>query len=299
MKLQDIQIRDPYIFVEDGRYIMVGTTDPSCWAEVGYGFNAFVSNDLIDWTPMGPVFEKSPDFWATKNFWAPELHKFSGSYYLLASFKSNDRCRATCALKSDSPLGPFRPFGADQLTPKDWECLDGTLHVDESGKPWLVFCHEWLQVGDGEICAVLLKDDLSGPDGEPVVLFRASEAKWVVEIHSGDIYGRVTDGPFMFKNASGQLCMLWSSNGTQGYAISYAVSEGGVLGPWKQTDEPLFGKDGGHGMLFTSLEGQLILSIHSPNNTPCERPLFIPVKLTQDGLVRADQNNTNSLSAEE
>ena len=121
------------------------------------------------------------------------------------------------------------------------------------------------------------------------MIFRASEAKWVVEIHSGSIYGKVTDGPFMFKNGSGQLCMLWSSNGTEGYAISYAVSEGGILGPWKQTEEPFFGKDGGHGMLFTTLEGQLMLSIHAPNNTPDERPLFIPVNLTEDGLERADK----------
>ena len=289
MKLQDIQMRDPFVFVEDGRYVLVGTTDPSCWAEVGYGFNAFVSKDLVDWTPMGAVFEKTPDFWGTKNFWAPELHKFEGKYYLLASFKSNDRCRATCALRADSPLGPFHPFGEDQLTPRDWECLDGTLYVDEAGKPWLVFCHEWLQVGDGEMCAVPLKQDLSGRDGEPILLFHASDAKWVLGFKSNGIDGRVTDGPFMFRNASNQLCMLWSSNGKDGYAISYAVSEGGIAGPWKQTEEPFFGKDGGHGMLFTTLEGQLMLSIHSPNHTPDERPLFIPVKLTADGLERADQ----------
>ena len=286
MKLQDIQMRDPFVFVEDGRYVLLGTTDSNCWGEIGCGFNAFTSRDLLDWTPMGAVFERTPEFWGTRDFWAPELHKFRGKYYLLASFKADNRCRATCALRSDSPLGPFRPFGADQLTPRDWECLDGTLHVDESGKPWLVFCHEWVQVGDGEMCAVPLKDDLSGPDGEPVLLFHASDAKWAVEIHGGKVRGFVTDGPNMFFNAAHQLCMLWSSIGREGYAISYAVSESGILGPWRQTEEPFFGKDGGHGMLFTTLEGQLMLSIHSPNQTPNERPLFIPVERTEYGLKR-------------
>lgn len=286
MKSNEIHIRDPFVYVEDGRYIMTGTTDSNCWNGDSESFLAYVSDDLENWTNAGALFQKNPVFWGTMNYWAPEMHKYRGSYYLLATFKAPGHDRATVALKSASPLGPFKPFGAQQLTPKGWESLDGTLHVDESGKPWLVFCHEWLQVGDGEMCAMPLKEDLSGPDGEPVVIFHASDAKWVKEIGS-DVRGKVTDGPFLFRSTTGKLCMLWSSIGAEGYAISVAVSEGDILGPWKQEEEPFFSKDGGHGMLFTTKEGQLMLSIHSPNVTPDERPLFIPVKLTESGLERA------------
>lgn len=290
MKTSEIHIRDPFVFVEDGRYILLGTTDVNPENGPVESFIAYTGSDLENWTCAGPLFESRPDFWGVQNYWAPELHKYRGSYYLFASFKAPDLCRATCVLKSDSPLGPFVPWGADRLTPPDWECLDGTLHIDEDGRPWLVFCHEWLQVGNGEMCAVPLKEDLSGPDGEPVLLFRASDAKWVSDLNkhkSGDT--KVTDGPFLFRSESGRLCMLWSSFGAKGYAIAVAVSDGGVTGPWRQEETPFFGSDGGHGMLFTTLEGQLMLSIHAPNRTPMERPMFIPVRKAGDTLERSDR----------
>ena len=34
----------------------------------------------------------------------------------------------------------------------------------------MVFCHEWLQVNDGQICAVPLSDNLGKATGEPVIL---------------------------------------------------------------------------------------------------------------------------------
>ena len=43
--------------------------------------------------------------------------------------------------------------------------------------------------------------------------------------------------------------------------------------------EPLFTKDGGHGMLFRTPEGELRLALHSPNTHLAERPHFIPVTL--------------------
>ena len=40
-------------------------------------------------------------------------------------------------------------------------------------------------------------------------------------------------------------------------------------------------------MLFTGKSGQLMLSIHAPNDTPNERPIFLPMRDTGDGLARA------------
>jgi len=73
--------------------------------------------------------------------------------------------------------------------------------------------------------------------------------------------------------------------GKQGYCIAYAISEtGGIEGPWKQAERPLFEKDGGHGMVFTSYDGRLLLSIHSPNDTPNERAVFHELRETENGL---------------
>lgn len=83
----------------------------------------------------------------------------------------------------------------------------------------MVFCHEWTQIGDGQVCAIRLKSDLSGPDGSPEILFCASEAPWAKMV--GGWYenmptGYVTDGPFMLRTEDGRLHMLWSSFGEGG-----------------------------------------------------------------------------------
>ena len=63
----------------------------------------------------------------------------------------------------------MNPFVKKLLHQMDGESLDGTLYVDRSGKPWMVFCHEWLQVGDGQICAIPMSDDLGEAIGDPVI----------------------------------------------------------------------------------------------------------------------------------
>ncbi len=282
MKTQDIHIRDPFILTENGMYYMHGTT-PSDVALPGGGpgFAAYRSRDLQEWEGPFPAFVRPGDYWADRDYWAPEVHKRHGRYYMLASFKAPGRCRATQILASDSPLGPFSVHSPEPVTPPDWECLDGTLHVDENGRPFMVFCHEWLQVGDGEMCCVRLSEDLTRAEGEPELLFRASEAAWARPIaYSGDApfkEGLVTDGPYLFNGTDGRLRMLWSSYGEEGYAMGVAVSRGGVMGPWEQAEKPLFSKDGGHGMVFESLSGERLLSLHVPNKNPLERPVFLPL----------------------
>ena len=80
--------------------------------------------------------------------------------------------------------------------------------------------------------------------------------------------------------------MLWSSFSDSGYAMGLARSEsGGILGPWIQQPEPLVDRDSGHGMAFHTLDGRLMLSWHSPNATPLERPVFFEAKENKDGIT--------------
>lgn len=286
MNRTEIQMRDPFVYFQDGVYYLYGTTDPNCWKGQAAGFDAYKSRDLLEFEPLGQIFAPSANFWGTENFWAPEMHPYQGAYYLFASFKTPGHRRATSILRAHTPEGPFSPWGEAFVTPAQWECLDGTLHVDPQGQPWLVFCHEWVQPGGGSICARRLKADLSGPDGEPITLFYANEAPWAKRItHSSGIQGHVTDGPFMVYPAEGGLWMLWSSLSDSGYAIGLAISETGTIqGPWRQQDEAIFTGDGGHGMIFRDREGKLRLAIHTPNRTPDERPIFLTVTETDQGL---------------
>lgn len=281
LKRNQIQIRDPYIALLDGKYYLYGTTDKFCWGGPGEGFDAYCSDDLENWVGPFPIFRAPEGFWATENFWAPELHVYDGAYYLFASFHTPGVCRGTQILRAESPLGPFEIWSDGPVTPRDWECLDGTLYIDGAGDPWMVFCHEWVQIVDGGMCAIRLSKDLRSAVGEPVTLFTATEAPW----NKQDTENHVTDGPFLYTSAAGKLLMLWSTNGYEGYTIGCAVSDGGILGPWKQCEEPVFGKDGGHGMLFRDKEGRLMLTIHAPNDTPNERPIFLQVEDMGDTLV--------------
>lgn len=282
MLRSEIQIRDPYVVLLDGRYYLYGTTDTNAWGK-GEGFDAYVSDDLEHFEGPYPIFRPGPGFWADRNFWAPEMHVYRGGYYLFASFKAEGLCRGTQILRAEGPLGPFTPWSDGPVTPRNWECLDGTLYVDDNGKPWMVFCHEWLQITDGTMEAMPLTADLRAAAGEPVTLFHATDAPWNDRQNPTC---HVTDGPSLYRTHSGKLLMLWSTNGPKGYTIGYSTSEGGVLGPWTPCPDPLFDQDGGHGMLFTDAAGQLTLAIHAPNDTPNERPLFLPMRDIGNGLAR-------------
>ena len=284
----DIQMRDPYVFVENGTYYLFGTTDKNCWQGEPEGFNAYKSNDLKHWEGPIKIFGPGDGFWGTQNFWAPELHKYKDDYFLFASFTAPGQHRGTSILKSESktPLGPFKPWGAKTVTPDEQECLDGTLYVDADNTPWIIYCHEWVQEGGGTICARKLKADLSDAAGEPLVLFAAKDAKWTKKVtHSSGAKGYVTDGPNVYCPENGELWILWSSLTQTGYGLGLTKSSNGKFdGEWKHEDEAVFSADGGHGMIFTDLSGQMNLTLHTPNDTPNERPVFIPIKETKDGF---------------
>ncbi len=288
MKASDIQMRDPYVVLHEGKYYIIGTTDKDGWKGPFVGFDVYESNDLENWDGPFPAFRVPSGFFADRNFWAPEIHQYRGDFYLFASFKAEDIRRGTAVLKSTSgsPAGPYTLHSSGNITPPQWESLDGTLYVDEGGAPWMVFCHEWVQEGGGTICAMPLSDDLKSAAGEAVTLFAAKDAPWPKEVtHRSGISGHVTDGPAMFRPKSGGLWMLWSSMTVSGYGIGLSISESGdIMGPWRHQDSPLFSADGGHGMVFSDKSGQLYLTIHTPNKTPNERPIFLKLNETPDGF---------------
>ncbi|MCL2702614.1 MAG: glycoside hydrolase family 43 protein [Defluviitaleaceae bacterium] len=287
MLVADIQIRDPFILKHGGLFYMYGSTDKDIWRGNGVGFDVYTGQDLVNWDGPFPAFRPPEGFWGTRNFWAPEVFACKNEFFMFASFIGDGFMRGTAILKSERPTGPFLPWSRGAVTPANWMCLDGTLHIDESGEPWIVFCHEWVQVGDGTVCAARLSADLSGAVSEPVKLFSSSEAVWSRKAFSpsNNIEGYVTDGCFLHRMSGGKLLMIWSCIGEMGYCLGYAVSESGhVLGPWKQAKKPLFAEDGGHGMIFRDFEDRLMLAMHSPNKTPNERAVFVGLEETADGL---------------
>ncbi len=272
IKRNELRIRDPFILTdfEAGCYYMYGSINlPSSYATAPT-FSVYKTYDLENFEEPKVIFDgRKIDFWADRDFWAPEVHKYNDRYYLFGSCKAEDKCRATHIFVCDTPDGEFIPVSEKPITPIGWECLDGTFFV-ENDTPYMIFCHEWVQVKDGEIWAVALSKDLSQTAGDPFRLFKASDNPGVSELKRGT-GNYVTDGPFLYRE-DGKVKMIWSSFFDGRYLVLEAESDS-LHGKWIHKGSK-FDFDGGHAMIFTTLEGKRMISLHIPNKTDFERPAF-------------------------
>ena len=77
--------------------------------------------------------------------------------------------------------------------------------------------------------------------------------------------------------------MIWSTC-DNGYKQCVAQSDNGsVCGKWSHLPT-LFDDDGGHGMIFSDLKGNLKLTLHCPNISLQERPVFFDIAETENSL---------------
>ncbi|NJD11068.1 MAG: glycoside hydrolase [Gemmatimonadetes bacterium] len=290
VRLADVMMRDASVLPDptSHTYYIVASGR-------GASVRAYTSKDLVTWEGPHSIFQTPAGLWGSdvniRSIWAPELHAYGGRYYLFLTFDTDRQLpeqwqswfnwlprvrRGSQVLVSESPLGPFRPFAGEPTLPQAMMTLDGTLWV-EDGVPYMVYSHEWVQIVDGAIAYVPLEADLSKLAGEPKVLFRGSDGPWARR--SKDYGCWVTDGPYLYRSRSGKLFMLWSSFSETGYTTGIAISASGKLaGPWVQQAEPVYRDDGGHPMLFTTFDGQLIMSLHSPNSGPGQRIRFFEME---------------------
>lgn len=289
-----IRLSDPCVLADEATrtYYMTGT-----------GGLLWKSKDLALWDGPYIVAETDPASWMGPHpqIWAAELHKYNGKYYYFATF-TNDSVivahykglaiprRASHVLVADRPDGPYRPMGDKTYLPEDVATLDGTFWVDKDGKPYMVYCGEWIQNWNGTIEKIELKPDLSGSVGEGKVLFRASDSPWSREVIDGkEGPNRVTDGPWLFTTGTGRLGMLWTSWIGNVYTQGVAYSESGTLdGPWTQEPDPITPPNHGHGMLFKDFNGRWLMSVHSHadiNGEYIRIPQLFEVDLSGDKLV--------------
>ena len=279
MRNGEINIRDPFVLVKDGIYYLYGTRAAN-FGRATAGFDVYKSTDLENWSEPVQCFDSEKYGLNREVNWAPEVHEYKGAYYLFATFTQENGLRGTYILRSDSPEGPFAPHSGGVVTPDGWECLDGTLYV-EDGKPYIVFCHEHTQIIDGTICYMPLTDDLKAPAGEAVTLFAGSEPYYVEQSISDGHY--VTDGPFMYRSKTGELFMIWSTFPRGEYAECVVKFEDGSIKNLFEHLVPLIDDDGGHGMIFKA-DDKLYLTFHSPNTSGSEHPFFVEIEDCGDSL---------------
>ena len=72
-----VRFGDPFVLAaSDGKYYMYGTS-------LADGFEAYVSEDMSVWEPLGQVYKGGGDSqWNVDCFWAPEVYERDGKYYI-------------------------------------------------------------------------------------------------------------------------------------------------------------------------------------------------------------------------
>ena len=284
--VEEMRLRDPFIFADTTQYIYY--TFMPRWVNDNPGVEKYESYDMRRWKSTGWAWDHVDGFLGNNDCWAPDMYEWKGDHYIFITFsRVYDRSNGdhwnrdnfeikpgTTLLKSpDGPGGKYYPMftaesGRLNYTPSDMFAIDGSLYVDTDGQPWMIYSGELCQFYDGRVYAQKMKPDFTDLEGEPILLFSASQSRWAHDsgVHEGHrVY--ITDAPFIYRDkVSGKLIMIWSSNSNTGYAVGGAVSESGkVTGPWRHTGK-LNTDNGGHAMLFHDLEGRLMMSYHTTEN---------------------------------
>ena len=282
VQTNDLSVRDPFVLEDNGVYYLYGT--------VGFGkLEVYTSTDLYMWTKENPCFVAEGDFFGNavvfssaankeKASWAPEVYKHNGAYYMLATFTQDTETmnqQATVMLKADSPLGPFEMWSDGPITPAGHSCLDATLYF-ENDVPYLVYAHEWQCAcrsynGTGSMDYIQLSADLKSTVGSSDEWFGADELTTFWDNITGTSSSRTTDGPFVYTDANGQNYLLWSTHldPSDGNTYAQLATKFDALGSslnLKSASLTLKQDNGGHGMIFTDLDGQETLVMHNASN---------------------------------
>ena len=213
--LKDANLRDPFVLRVGKTYYLYAGLQRE-------GVRCFTSTDLKKWRGPVYVFRTPKGFHGIKDFfWAPEVHYYRGRFYLFTSvFSEKTGHRTISVYRAESPLGPFEDIAGGCVGMAEWDCIDGTLFLDEEDRPWMVFVHEWVCMpdGNGAMCAVRLAEDLSHTISDPILLFYARDQHVA---RTG-----VTDGPFLYRTDTGRLLLTWSNYGKEDLG---SVAAGGAL----------------------------------------------------------------------
>ncbi|TYR37865.1 family 43 glycosylhydrolase [Sphingobacterium phlebotomi] len=261
----DVAFGDPFIVYDDesDMYYMYGT------GGVKNGFMAYSSKDLKTWEKRGQVYSSEQEkAWGTKDFWAPEVYKRNGKYYMFysAHWKNNpnnelENYKIGVAV-SDSPVGPFIDMTGEPLFDPGYPIIDANVYFAEDGKLYLYYsrcCYkhaveseiaDWArekkmfnEIEESWIYGVELAADFSSVIGEPALLLRPpvsmsdQQAEWESRsVTSGEVNRRWTEGSYLFKH-NDTYYMMYSANffGGQHYAVGYATASS-PLGPFEKSE---------------------------------------------------------------
>ena len=286
-------IRDPFIILEGDTYYLTGTTPPF-WDGKSEGVKLWKSSDLLHWEEIGFILHRSAanvKDWFRDYWWAPEIHKKNGKFYLTVNCRNDEIGIGQNPLiaVSDQIDGEYVLLNADKplFTKEKFECgeviipdgNDANLFTDEDGKTYLTCCHtKGIFLFEIALETVTLM-------GDPVLVVPPSEDGWDTK----------NEGPFVIKHCGKYFCFY--SSFTRSYEVGVTCADS-IRGPWvKDSRNPIItplGVDGvlhsGHNSVFGDKNGKLWTAYHITRNTDHERQLLAidRIDFDDDGKVITD-----------
>lgn len=254
-KRDTIQLADPTIFHDGNTYYLYGTGSPD-------GFPVYTSTDLKNWQLQGKNALQKGDSYGTTGFWAPQVFKHKGKYYMAYTASEH-----IAIAESNSPLGPFTQSVVKSISSQGKQ-IDPFIFKDTNGDLYLY--HVRLQEGN-RIFVARLKADLSDIDETTAKECIHAEPGWE---NTASAKWPVTEGPTVIRMGS-LYYLFYSANDFRNidYAVGYAVSAS-PLGPWKKYEgNPIISRKNtaqngsGHGDLFKAKDGNwyYVFHTHSSN----------------------------------
>ena len=245
---------DPSIIRLGREYWATATT--SDWAPL---FPLMHSNDLVNWTQLGNVFQKLPE-WSSGSYWAPEISTYDGRFFVYYVAREKRGPLSIAVATALRPDGPYTDRG--QLIAQEAGSIDPVTTTDEEGVRYLI----WKEDGNSRglptpIWAQPLSEDGTQLVGVMKELIR-NDTPWE---------GNLVEGPFVIRR-NGWFYLFYSGNACCGRGCNYALGVArskALLGPWeKNPSNPILAanekwKCPGHGSIVTDAKGRDFLMYHA------------------------------------
>jgi xylan 1,4-beta-xylosidase len=240
---------DPSVIRVGDTYYAAGTS--SEWAPY---YPLYTSKDLVNWQPVGHVFDRMPE-WAAASYWAPELFHHDGTFFVYyTARRKTDNVSVIGVATTNDPRKGF----TDRGIIVEWgkEAIDGFPFVDDDGRLYIA----WKAYGlpDDKMPTTLLASEMT-PDG------LALRGKAFTLLEGG------FEGEAIVKRGSWYY-LFYSSRACCGRNCSYQLEVArarDLRGPWTQAERnPILRGGGdwrcpGHGTPVQTPDGRWFYMYHA------------------------------------
>ena len=237
-KLDSVPLPDPFVFVEDGTYYIVGTSDRDSNV-----IDCYTTEDFVNYERHTAIYNPaSIGSWesAKAAIYAPEIYCFDGLYYMYYSANDRSGIRRNSVVVADNPLGPYKAIQNNTVNGlaepvfldknSSFGVLDATVFTDDDGEMYMYYsvsCNE-----NQHIVGVKLNSPYEADWStykkivEPGAL---NSSNTILKPLTWEMFREglpIAEAPFVIKS-EGKYYMTYSVNGcwNKYYNVCYAVSD--------------------------------------------------------------------------